>query len=79
MEKSSEKLQIVENIKQALLKKDFHAKVELNDHVVTEEERKRVILKYDTRKRKLTNKTKTMIARQIADGLTEYINYIQKL
>ena len=75
MEKNPEKMQIIENIKKAIEENNFNAKVELHDHSVTEEERKKVILKYDNRKRKIRNKAKTMIARQIADGITEFINY----
>lgn len=75
MEKNAERLQVIENIKVALENKNFNAKVEIHDHTVTEEERQKVILKYDNRKRKFKNKAKTMIARQIADGITEYINY----
>lgn len=75
MEKNAERLQVIENIKQAVEDGNFHKKVELGDHLVTEEERQKVILKYDTRKRKFRNKAKTMIARQITDGITEYINY----
>ena len=75
MKKDEERLQVIENIRQSIESKNFNSKVELNDHDVTEEERQKIILKYDNRKRKFRNKAKTMVARPITDGLTEYINF----
>ena len=75
MEKDKERLQVIENIRKAVENKNFNSKVELHDHVVTEEEREKVILKYDSRKKKLRNKAKTMVARSITDSITEYINF----
>ena len=65
MEKNKERLQVIENIRKAVENKEFNSKVELHDHVVTNEEREKVILKYDSRKKKLRNKAKTMVARSI--------------
>lgn len=45
MEKDKERLQVIENIRKAAENKDFNSKVELHDHVVTEEEREKVIFK----------------------------------
>ena len=39
MEKDKEKLQIIENIKKSIENKNYNAKVELHDHIVTDEER----------------------------------------
>ena len=75
MEKNKERLQVIENIRKAVENKEFNSKVELHDHVVTNEEREKVILKYDSRKKKLRNKAKTMVARSITDSITEYINF----
>ena len=74
MNKDANRLQVIENIKKAIENKTFNVKVEENDHIVTEEERKKVILKYDNRKRKWRNKTKTLLARNIADKITEKLN-----
>ena len=49
MEKDKERLQVIENIRKAAENKEFNSKVELHDHIVTEEEREKVILKYDSR------------------------------
>ena len=75
MEKDKERLQVIENIRKAAENKEFNSKVELHDHIVTEEEREKVILKYDSRKKKLRNKAKTIVARSITDSITEYVNF----
>lgn len=74
MKKDEERLQVIENMKQATRNHTFNKKVEPSDHVVTKEEREKVILKYDNRKKKLRNKAKTIVARSIVDSLTEFIN-----
>lgn len=74
MNKDKERLQVIENIKHAVEKQEFHKKVEINDHIVTPEEREHIILKYDTRKKKLRNKAKTIVATSIADSLTDFFN-----
>ena len=74
MEKDKERLQVIQNIRQAIAKKIFNVKVETNDHIVTPEEREHIILKYDTRKKKLRNKAKTIAATSITDSLTDFIN-----
>ena len=74
MEKNAERLQVIKNIEKAVMDQDYNRKVEIHDHKVTEEERNKIILKYDNKKRKIRNKAKTIVARQIADTLTEYIN-----
>ncbi len=75
MKKDEEKLKIIENIRNAVENENFNSKVEIHDHIVTNEEREKVILKYDNRKKKLRNRAKTIVARGIADSLTEYLNY----
>ena len=63
MEKNKERLQVIENIRNAVKNQTFNIKVETDDHIVTKYEREKVILKYDSRKKKLRNKAKTMVAR----------------
>lgn len=74
MEKNKERLQVIENIRNAVKNQTFNIKVETDDHIVTKYEREKVILKYDSRKKKLRNKAKTIVARSITDSLTEYYN-----
>ena len=74
MEKNRERLQVIENIRKAVENKNFNSKVELHDHIVTDEEREKVILKYDSRKKKIRNKAKTIVARSITDSITDYVN-----
>lgn len=75
MKKDKERLQVIENIKNAVENKKFNSKVEIHDHIVTDEEREKIILKYDNGKKKIRNKAKTIVARSITDSLTKYINY----
>ena len=55
MKKDEERLQVIENIKKAVEDKKFNSKVEIHDHIVTNEEREKVILHYDGRKKKIRN------------------------
>ena len=41
MEKDKERLQVIGTIRKAIDNQDFNSKVELNDHLVTEEEREK--------------------------------------
>ena len=75
MKKDEERLQVIENIKKAVEDKKFNSKVEIHDHTVTNEEREKVILHYDGRKKKIRNKAKTIIARGIAESLTKHYNH----
>ncbi len=74
MKKSEDRLRVIKNIKKSVLDGKFNNKVEENDHVVTFEDRQRVILNYDSKKRKLKNKMEYIVARNITDKITCEIN-----
>ena len=74
MKKSEDRLTVIKNIKKSVLDGKFNNKVEENDHVVTFEDRQRVILNYDSKKRKLKNKMEYIVARNITDKITCEIN-----
>lgn len=75
MEKDKERLQVIENIKKAIANGDFNSKVELDDPVVTDEQREDIILKYDIFYRSISKKIKRIMARRIVNNYTKFFNY----
>ena len=71
---NEERLQVIDNIKNALARGDSFAKVELHDPVVTDEDRRRVILPFDTLRRNPINRLKAIVARKIAERETLKLN-----
>lgn len=74
MKKSEDRLRVIENIKNSIKEGNFNNKVEENDHIVTLEDRQKVILNYDSKKKKLKNKMEYIVARNITDKITCEIN-----
>lgn len=74
MKKDDSRVRVVRNIERAIKENDLNRKVEETDPVMTEEQRKRVILKFDILKKNPINKLKANIARNIVDKLTKQIN-----
>lgn len=74
MEKNKDRLKVIENIKRAVQEKKFNAKVEEGDPVITQEDREKVILNYDTNKKKIKNKVEYYFARSLTDAITNDVN-----
>lgn len=74
MEKSIDRLEVIDNIEKNILENRFNDKVEISDPILTEEERQKLILKFDSLKKKWMNKFKAVVARTIVDKLTLDIN-----
>ena len=55
MEKSQDRLEVINNIKKAVESNELNSKVELGDPFVTKEDREKVILNYDTKKKKIND------------------------
>ena len=70
----TERLKVIDNIKKAIDCGDSFRKVELNDHVVTDSERRCVILPFDNLRRKPINRLKAKIAERIANKQTARLN-----
>ena len=70
MEKSIDRLKVIDNIEKNIKEKKFNDKVEENDPFMTEEERRELILDFDNLKTKWRNKFKANIARYIVDMIT---------
>ena len=74
MEKNEERLKVIDNIEKAIEEGDLNRKVELGDPVITQEEREKVILNYDTLKRKIMNKLKYYIINYATDVIMKGVN-----
>lgn len=66
--------EVVENIKTAIEKEDFYAKVEINDPVLTPEEGKEIINKFLSRRKRFSSRLKSFFARRIANVGTKILN-----
>lgn len=79
MEKSKERLKVIENIKEAVNKKEFNLKVEEGDPIISQEDREKVIINYDTNKKKIRNKIEYYFAKSLADTITNEVNKDTKI
>lgn len=74
MEKDIERLKVIDNIKSNIKENKLNSKVEINDETITEEDRERVVYKFDILRKNPINKVKKAIARNIANKFTDNIN-----
>ncbi len=74
MEKSQDRLEVINNIKKAVESNELNSKVELGDPFVTKEDREKVILNYDTKKKKIKNKVEYYFAKSLTDTITNSVN-----
>jgi len=72
--KSKARLEVIENIKKNVRDGNFNAKVENGDHVVTNEERENVVMKFDTLRQNPINVPKRAAARKLASKFTKIFN-----
>jgi 1-acyl-sn-glycerol-3-phosphate acyltransferase len=71
---NNERIEVINNIKEALMLGDSFRKVEIGDPVITPEDRKRVILPFDCQRKRFINKIKRNIAVLIANTVTSRLN-----
>lgn len=74
MEKDKERLKVIENIKRNIENNRLNDKVELNDPIVTEEQRQNVVLQFDIMHEKKSTKVKTKLALSIVNNYTKMFN-----
>ena len=79
MKMDTTRLAVIENIAQAIKEGNSFKKVELGDHIPTDEDIKRVIEPFDTLRKKPINKIKALIARRIAEKETKARNARTKI
>lgn len=70
MEKSVDRLKVVENIEKNIKAGKFNDKVEEGDPILTDEERETLIVNCDNLKKKWKNKFMAVVARNVADRIT---------
>ena len=70
----AERLAVIENIRAAVAEGDSFRKVELSDPMITEEDIRRVIVPFDTLRRKPSSKIKAFFARKLAELMTRAVN-----
>ncbi len=74
-EKDKERLQVIENIKNNIANNKLNSKVEINDPIMTEEQRKKYINNFDSLRRTLSKRIKRWEARKIAKNYTKLFNF----
>ena len=79
MEKSQDRLIVIENIRRAIKENNLNAKVEEGDPVVSQSDREKVILNYDTKKKKIKNKVEYYFARSLTDSIAKSVNKETKI
>lgn len=79
MEKSQDRLIVIENIRKAIEENNLNAKVEEGDPVVSKSDREKVILNYDTKKKKIKNKLEYYFARSLTDSIAKSVNKDTKI
>ncbi|MGN1013198.1 MAG: lysophospholipid acyltransferase family protein [Clostridia bacterium] len=79
MEKSQDRLKVIENIRSAIENGKLNSKVEEGDPFVSQEDREKVILNYDTKKKKIRNKVEYYFAKSLTDTITNSVNKETKI
>ncbi len=74
IEKNIERLKVIDNIKKSIENNQFNNKVEFSDHIVSQEERQNVVMKFDTLREKKSNKIKRNAALNLANEFTKLYN-----
>ena len=79
IEKNIERIKVIDNIKKSIENNQFNNKVEFGDHIVSEEERQNVVMKFDTLREKKSNKIKRNAALNLANEFTKVYNKNTKI
>lgn len=74
MNKNKKRLKVIENIKKAIEDGEFNRKVELGDPVITQEQREKVIVKYDSLKKNVINKLKYLVISKLTHKIMLAVN-----
>lgn len=74
MEKNKDRLIVIENIKKCVKLNQFNSKVEVGDHIVTNEEREEIVRNFDTLRENKKNIPKRATARKLANKFTKMFN-----
>lgn len=72
--KSEERLKVIQNIKKAIESGNYNNKVEIGDPTITDEERQKRIINFDSLRRRIPSRMNAWASRKVADIATEMVN-----
>lgn len=72
--KNEERLKVIENIKKAIESGNYNHKVEIGDPTITDEQRQKMIINFDSLRRRLPKRMNAWASRKVADLATEMVN-----
>lgn len=79
MQRSEERLKVIENIKINVANNELNKKVEINDPVVDKKELDKALMNFDITKNNIVSRYKRKMARNIANNYTKIFNYDTKI
>lgn len=79
MQRSEERLKVIENIKINVANNELNKKVEINDPVVDKKELDKALMNFDITKNNIVSRYKRKMARKIANNYTKLFNYDTKI
>lgn len=79
MQRSEERLKVIENIKTNVANNELNKKVEINDPVVDKKELDKALMNFDITKNNIVSRYKRKMARKIANNYTKLFNYDTKI
>lgn len=79
MQRSEERLKVIENIKINVANNELNKKVEINDPVVDKKELDKTLMNFDITKNNIVSRYKRKMARKIANNYTKLFNYDTKI
>ena len=79
MQRSEERLKVIENIKANIANNELNKKVEINDPVVDKKELDKTLMNFDITKNNIVSRYKRKMARKIANNYTKLFNYDTKV
>lgn len=79
MQRSEERLKVIENIKINVANNELNKKVEINDPVVDKKELDKALMNFDITKNNIVSRYKRKMARNIANNYTKLFNYDTKI
>lgn len=79
MQRSEERIKVIENIKANIANNELNKKVEINDPVVDKKELDKTLMNFDITKNNIVSRYKRKMARKIANNYTKLFNYDTKV
>ena len=79
MQRSEERLKVIENIKTNVANNELNKKVEINDPIVDKKELDKALMDFDITKNNIVSRYKRKMARNIANNYTKLFNYDTKI